>query len=101
MTESFSRIVVVGERVSWYNVRMNNIQLTDEQLTIHSNSIVIGQAFALIWRDNNNATATKVFLLEKYRELRRQLPKMPCGKYWGNHDGSKKIAWRVTQGEIY
>ena len=61
-------------------------------------SVLVGKVFAFAYGSSLFSNASVFGLLEHYKNTRRRLPLMDCGKHWGNHDGSNYRPWLATQG---
>jgi hypothetical protein len=60
-------------------------------------SHLVGSLFAFTYKAFPSENKLVLGLLNHYISLRQSLPRMACGKHYGNHDGSPMKPWRATQ----
>ena len=62
-------------------------------------SVFVAKRFETLYNSpSTKANAKALKVLDHYRSVRRTLPIMSDGNHMGNHKGSKKKAFKATQG---
>ena len=64
---------------------------------INTYSHLVGSLFAFTYKALPSENKLVLALLDHYISLRQSLPRMACGKHYGNHDGSAMKPWLATQ----
>ena len=68
-----------------------------KNFTLNIISRVLGKHFAWAYASSVVPFGYAMKSLDAYRAVRRLLPMQPCGKYLGNHNGSKMKPFLATQ----
>ena len=68
-----------------------------KNFTLNIISQILGKHFAWAYRTQSVPSGYVFASLDAYRSVRRLLPMQSCGKYLGNHKGSKMKPFLATQ----
>jgi hypothetical protein len=70
-----------------------------KNIILNSYSVLVGKVFAFSYALFPSEHKMVLAILDHYIATRRMLPRMECGKHFGNHDGSDMRPFLATQAE--
>jgi len=94
----FLHLVLAIGHARGYNVSMKQNDNTLRNYSLNVISRLLGKHFAMAYSSKLFSDAYTFRALDAYRAVRRLLPVQPCGKHFGNHNGSKLKPYLATQG---